>query len=88
MGGGPSNDEELTILERRSRWRRGTRNIEYEAIDKYVKEVVKEMNLQDDSSSLDAPKEREIVENVGADGDADLLDVEEAKKGTVPRRPP
>ena len=88
LGGGPSDDEGVTILGRRSRWRRGTRNTESEANDKYVKEVVKEMNLQEDSKGLDVPKEREIVENVGVEDDADLLDVEEAKKGTVPRRPP
>ena len=57
-----------------------TRNTEYEANDKYVKEDVKEMNLQEDSKGLDVPKEREIVENVGVEDDADLLDVEEAKK--------
>ena len=36
----------------------GTRIIEYEADDKYVKEVVMEMNLQEDSKGLDAPIER------------------------------
>ena len=80
LGGGSSDDEEVTILGRRLRWRRGTRIVEYEADDKYVKEVVKEMNLQEDSQGLDAPKEREIVENDGVEDDADLLDVEEAKR--------
>ena len=44
LGGGSSDDEEVTILGRRLRWRKGTRIMEYEADDKYVKEVVKEMN--------------------------------------------
>ena len=82
LGGGSSDDEEVTILGRRLRWRKGTKIIEYEADDKYVKEVVKEMNLQEDSEGLDAPVERQIVENGGVE-DVDLLDVEEAKRYRV-----
>ena len=67
LGGGSSDDEEVTILGRRLRWRKGTRIIEYVADDKYVKEVLTEMHLQEDSKDLDAPIEREIVENGGVE---------------------
>ena len=75
------DDEEVTILGRRLRWRRGyQREIEYEADDKYVKQVMSEMNLQADSKGLDAPVEREIVEDGGLENDSDLLDIDEARR--------
>ena len=80
LGGSPEDDEEVTILGRRLRWRRGTREIEYEADDKYVKQVMSEMNLQADSKGLDAPIEREIVEDGGLENDFDLLDIDEARR--------
>ena len=80
LGGSPEDDEEVTILGRRLRWRRGTREIEYEADDKYVKQVMSEMNLQADSKGLDAPIEMEIVEDGGLENDSDLLDIDEARR--------
>ncbi len=57
-GGGLEDDEEVTILGRRLWRKRGAREIEYEADPKYVKEVMKEAVLQEDSNGFAAPVER------------------------------
>ena len=39
-----------------------------------------EVNLQADSKGLDAPIEREIVDDGGLENDSDLLDIDEARR--------
>ena len=68
---------EVTILGRRLRWRRGTREIEYEADDKHVKQVMSEMNLQAD---LTPPLRGKSFEDGGLENDSDLLDIDEARR--------
>ena len=55
LGGGPRDDEHVTILGRQLRWPRGAREIEYEADPKYAKDIIKQMGLHEDSKGLGDP---------------------------------
>ena len=55
------------------RWRRGTREVEYEAL-------AKEVNLDEDSKGLDAPIEKEIIEEGSVEDESDPLEAGEARK--------
>ena len=78
LGGQPGDDEEVTILNRRLTWRRGV--IEYEADPKHVQAIIEDMGLTRESKGLEAPVEKEEVNEEASEDDNELLEGEEAKK--------
>lgn len=51
------DDEQVTLLARKLRWRTGDTDIEYDGGAKYSIQVAKEMGLDLDSKGSDAPVE-------------------------------
>ena len=79
LGNEDGDDKEVTILNRRLSWRNGV--IEYEADDKHVKVIAEELQLEMGSKGLEAPIEKDTIEEGNASApEDDLLSGSGAKK--------
>ena len=59
LGGEEGDDEEVAILNRRLSWKNGV--IEYEAKPKHAAVIIKEFGMNSQSKGLEAPVERETI---------------------------
>jgi hypothetical protein len=82
LGGENGDDEEVAILNRRLSWRDGM--IEYEADAKHADIIIAEMGLEKDSKGVEAPIEKDVVEEGACQEDNEkgenLMDRVEAKR--------
>jgi hypothetical protein len=62
MGSGPSDDKELTLLNRTIRWHGDS--LEYEADPRHAREIIEQLGLQEDSKGVESPSKKVTAEEL------------------------